>query len=86
MDRLSHVILDEVHERDIDSDFIMIALKHLLAKKPTIKVILMSATINISTFANYFSNKGIEKCTTLNSALFEVKKGTRSNWWGGNPS
>ena len=47
LDRLSHVILDEVHERDIDSDFIMIALKHLLAKKPAIKVILMSATINI---------------------------------------
>jgi len=33
LDKLSHVILDEVHERDIDSDFIMIALKHLLARK-----------------------------------------------------
>ena len=31
VEKISHVILDEVHERDVDSDFSMIALKHLLA-------------------------------------------------------
>ena len=81
MDRLSHVILDEVHERDIDSDFIMIALKHLLARKPTMKLILMSATINIATFANYFSQKGIENCTKLHSTVqvVEAKKNKNNN-------
>lgn len=55
IDKVSHVILDEVHERDIDSDFAMIALKHLLGGytknkhnywNQYFRLILMSATIN----------------------------------------
>ena len=48
---LSHIILDEVHERDLDSDFIMITLKHLLYKNMHLSLILMSATINAEKFA-----------------------------------
>ena len=43
---ISHVILDEVHERDIDIDFVMILIKHILRKHPNLKLILMSATIS----------------------------------------
>jgi len=57
----THIILDEIHERDIDSDFIMVALKHVLSKHPNLKLILMSATINAELFAKYFSRKEIEK-------------------------
>jgi HrpA-like RNA helicase len=44
--QIHYLILDEVHERDIDSDFIMVALKHLLATNPRVRIVLMSATIN----------------------------------------
>lgn len=44
---LTHLILDEVHERDKDMDFLFIIIRMLMASQPTnIKIILMSATIN----------------------------------------
>jgi HrpA-like RNA helicase len=47
---VSHVIVDEVHERGLDSDFLLIILKGLLAKRPDLKLILMSATLNAEIF------------------------------------
>jgi HrpA-like RNA helicase len=49
------IILDEVHERDIDSDFIMVAFKHLLPAFPHVHLILMSATIDNKLFSCYFA-------------------------------
>jgi len=57
--KVTHVVLDEVHERDCDIDFAMVILKHLL-KKSYVKLILMSATINTELFAHYFSKSSIE--------------------------
>ncbi|KAI9695241.1 MAG: hypothetical protein M1820_008760 [Bogoriella megaspora] len=61
LDGFSHLVLDEVHERDILIDFLMVVLKkaigtRLRAKKPVPKVILMSATIDAGLFANYFGS------------------------------
>ncbi|KAJ0412770.1 hypothetical protein ATCC90586_002400 [Pythium insidiosum] len=51
----SHLILDEVHERDQYTDFLLILLKsNILRKRPDLKVILMSATIQVEKFAEYF--------------------------------
>ena len=52
---VSHVIVDEVHERSLDSDFLLIVLRDALAASPHLKVVLMSATVNADQFANYFS-------------------------------
>lgn len=52
----SHVILDEVHERDLQTDFLSIILKDLLVVRPDLRVILMSATINADMFSEYFGN------------------------------
>lgn len=55
MKRYTHVILDEVHERDVEMDLLLIIIRRLYAtKNPYIKVILMSATLNASKIANYF--------------------------------
>ncbi|KAI0059514.1 P-loop containing nucleoside triphosphate hydrolase protein [Artomyces pyxidatus] len=51
---VSHVVVDEVHERSVDGDFLLLELKELLSSNPTLKVILMSATINHETFVRYF--------------------------------
>lgn len=40
------IILDEVHERDIDTDFILLTLKRLIRHHPRVRIILMSATID----------------------------------------
>ncbi|EZA52393.1 Putative ATP-dependent RNA helicase DHX57 [Ooceraea biroi] len=53
---VTHVIVDEVHERNADSDFLLMLLKDLISKKHTLKVILMSATIKADTFSSYFGN------------------------------
>ncbi|XP_067932740.1 ATP-dependent DNA/RNA helicase DHX36-like [Watersipora subatra] len=52
----SHVIVDEVHERDIQTDFLLILLRDLLPSRPDLKVILMSATLNAENFSEYFYN------------------------------
>ncbi|CAB4060931.1 DHX36 [Lepeophtheirus salmonis] len=51
---ISHIILDEIHERDILSDFLITLLKDILIQRKDLKVILMSATLNAQQFARYF--------------------------------
>lgn len=51
---LSHIIVDEVHERSIDSDFLLLLLRQVLTRNPTLRVVLMSATIQADTFTRYF--------------------------------
>ncbi|KAJ2945667.1 hypothetical protein O0L34_g500 [Tuta absoluta] len=52
----SHVILDEVHERDCHIDLSMCMLKKVLAKRKELKLILMSATIDAERLSEYFDN------------------------------
>ncbi|XP_050715032.1 ATP-dependent RNA helicase TDRD9-like [Eriocheir sinensis] len=56
LDAYTHIILDEVHERDQQTDFALLIVKKLMHRvSPNVKIILMSATINASKFAEYFS-------------------------------
>jgi HrpA-like RNA helicase len=48
--------LGQVHERSVEGDFLMLELKELLKLNSTLKVVLMSATINHETFVRYFSD------------------------------
>ncbi|KAF7665323.1 hypothetical protein LDENG_00147820 [Lucifuga dentata] len=50
------LIVDEVHERHLHCDFLLGVLRSLLANRPDLRLILMSATINIKLFSNYFSS------------------------------
>lgn len=68
----SHVIIDEVHERDIDADLILILLKTMITSFPKLKIILMSATINSEMFANYFSKTEIESCHIIHDDIFKL--------------
>ncbi|KAL2904576.1 DExH-box ATP-dependent RNA helicase DExH7 chloroplastic [Bienertia sinuspersici] len=58
---VTHVIVDEVHERSLLGDFLLIVLKSLLQKQTalgtsTLKILLMSATVDSSLFSRYFGD------------------------------
>ena len=45
----------QVHERSLQSDFLLIILRDLVRRRPSVRIILMSATVNASMFSNYFA-------------------------------
>ncbi|TIA91229.1 hypothetical protein E3P99_01191 [Wallemia hederae] len=53
-DDLTHIVIDEVHERSIESDFLLIVLKSLLQQRKDLKIILMSATVDSEKISTYF--------------------------------
>ncbi|KYM95193.1 putative ATP-dependent RNA helicase DHX36 [Cyphomyrmex costatus] len=52
----SHVILDEIHERTTESDFVITLLKQIIPKRIDLKVLLMSATLNAESFSKYYND------------------------------
>lgn len=58
------IVLDEVHERHLQGDFLLGIMKCLLYQRSDFKLVLMSATINIELFSNYFGEiaKVIQVC------------------------
>ncbi|KAG5186900.1 P-loop containing nucleoside triphosphate hydrolase protein [Tribonema minus] len=56
LDGITHVLVDEVHERGLETDFLLIILKDLLPRRPDLKVVLMSATLQASLFTDYFGD------------------------------
>ncbi|XP_014204817.1 putative ATP-dependent RNA helicase DHX57 [Copidosoma floridanum] len=51
---VTHIIVDEVHERSAESDFLLMLIKKLIRKRRNLKVILMSATLKSDVFSAYF--------------------------------
>ena len=64
------LLIDEVHERNIDSDFLLIVLRRLLPRRPDLKVVLMSATIDANRFSAYLNGCPI---LMVPGRLFPVK-------------
>ncbi|XP_027989581.2 ATP-dependent RNA helicase DHX30 isoform X2 [Eptesicus fuscus] len=54
LEGVSHVIVDEVHERDVNTDFLLILLKGLQRLNPGLRLVLMSATGDNERFSRYF--------------------------------
>ena len=51
------IIIDEAHERSLNIDFILGYLKQILVKRPDLKVIITSATIDPQRFSKHFASK-----------------------------
>ena len=52
------IIIDEAHERSLNIDFLLGYLKRLLPRRPDLKVIITSATIDVERFAAHFRRTG----------------------------
>lgn len=64
------VVIDEVHERSIDTDLIIILLKNILKSVKGMKLVLMSATVNVEVFKTFF--KGL-KSIHIEGRTFPIK-------------
>jgi ATP-dependent helicase HrpA len=53
------IIIDEAHERSLNIDFILGYVRKLLPKRPDLKVIVTSATLDVNRFSQYFHNAPI---------------------------
>jgi ATP-dependent helicase HrpA len=50
------IIIDEAHERSLNIDFILGYLKQILKKRPDLKVVITSATIDVDRFSKHFND------------------------------
>lgn len=56
LNRYDTLIIDEAHERSLNIDFILGYLKRLLPRRPDLKVIITSATIEVERFSRFFND------------------------------
>jgi HrpA-like RNA helicase len=68
----SVIIIDEIHERNLHGDFLLGISKCLLRARPNVKIVLMSATINLKLFANFFEEEKA-KIIEVPGRLYPIK-------------
>jgi HrpA-like RNA helicase len=59
LDGVVHIVVDEVHERDLSTDFLLVLVNRLVKVAPRLRVTLMSATLDAKLFAHYFARGGV---------------------------
>ncbi|MES2088517.1 MAG: ATP-dependent RNA helicase HrpA [Pseudomonadota bacterium] len=69
------IIIDEAHERSLNIDFLLGYLRQLLPRRPDLKVIVTSATIDADRFAQHFASaKGPAPVIMVSGRLFPVEQ------------
>ncbi|MEI7786261.1 MAG: DUF3418 domain-containing protein, partial [Betaproteobacteria bacterium] len=69
------LIIDEAHERSLNIDFLLGYLRQLLPRRPDLKVIITSATIDAQRFADYFASaRGAAPVLMVSGRSFPVEQ------------
>ena len=66
---VTHIVLDEVHERDLESDFLLLILREALLERNDLRVVIMSATLQVDLFSDYFRNFTMDLENTSDGAI-----------------
>ena len=53
---ITHIIMDEIHERDKNADFLLIELRRMIRAGLLQRLVIMSATIDLEFFVDYFKD------------------------------
>lgn len=72
MDRYDTLIIDEAHERSLNVDFLLGYLKRILPKRPDLRLIITSATIDSAAFAQHFAGGGHAGAGSVAVPVLEV--------------
>ncbi|MBX9818880.1 MAG: ATP-dependent RNA helicase HrpA, partial [Burkholderiaceae bacterium] len=68
------IIIDEAHERSLNIDFLLGYLRQILPRRPDLKIIVTSATIDAQRFADHFkSSKGPAPVIMVSGRMFPVE-------------
>ncbi|MBP9904421.1 MAG: ATP-dependent RNA helicase HrpA [Rhodoferax sp.] len=69
------IIIDEAHERSLNIDFLLGYLRQILPRRPDLKVVVTSATIDAQRFADHFaSKKGPAPIIMVSGRMFPVEQ------------
>ncbi|KAL4246497.1 P-loop containing nucleoside triphosphate hydrolase [Abortiporus biennis] len=67
LSRFSVIMIDEAHERSVYTDLLLGILKKIRRKRPSLRIIVSSATLDAMSFVDYFSSGGLENEVTVAS-------------------
>jgi HrpA-like RNA helicase len=73
LEDVTHIFVDEVHERSLDTDFLLILLKRMLAVREDLRIILMSATLDADVFSEYFGGPTKVRVVEIQGRMFPVE-------------
>ena len=63
LEQYDTLIIDEAHERSLNIDFLLGYIKRILPRRPDLKLVITSATIDVERFANYFNGAPVVTVT-----------------------
>ena len=67
------IIIDEAHERSIQTDFTLLLIKQVLKKRKDLKLIIMSATIDLDKFRNFYKEFEFGEVDSGSQTTFKIK-------------
>lgn len=67
------IIIDEAHERSIQTDFTLLLIKEVLQKRKDLKLVIMSATIDLDKFRNFYKSFTFGEVDAGSETTFKIK-------------
>lgn len=69
---MTHLIMDEIHERTMEMDVLLLWVRRMLIYDPDLRVILMSATMDKRPFENYFKHACFVDASEVDVKCIEI--------------